>query len=64
MLSPAWRDELARRIDEHDAARARGERGGVAMGLDELIDHLRREAHLVEWSSPPKAASSASPRGR
>ena len=47
-LSPAWRDELGRRMDEYDAARARGERGGVAMDLDALIDHLRHEAHRGE----------------
>ena len=43
-LSTAWRDELMQRMDEYGAARARGERGGVAVDVDDLIARLRSEA--------------------
>jgi putative addiction module component (TIGR02574 family) len=42
-LSQAWRDELTQRMDEYEAARARGERGGVEMAVDDLIARLRHD---------------------
>jgi hypothetical protein len=41
-LSHEWEAELRRRMEEMDAAEARGERPGLVLTVDELIERVRR----------------------
>jgi DNA-binding GntR family transcriptional regulator len=41
-LSPEWEAELRKRMEEMDAAEARGERPGLVLTVDEVIERARR----------------------